>query len=90
MAGLQYNVYMFFLVSGGAASGKTTLVRRLPDRVAGLVCHDADEMPAADSGMRWQQLEQWVQQALAAQARGADFLLTGQSPLGELLEPALP
>jgi hypothetical protein len=76
---------MFFLISGGAASGKTTLARLLPARVAGLVCHDVDEMPAADAGTRWQHLEQWVQRALAAQTRGDDFLLTSQSPLGELL-----
>jgi hypothetical protein len=76
---------MFFLVSGSAASGKTTLARLLPAQLPGLVCHDADELPAADAPMRWQNLEQWVQQALAAQAQGADFLLTSHSPLGELL-----
>jgi hypothetical protein len=76
---------MFFLVSGGAASGKTTLARLLPAQMPGLVCHDADELPAANASMRWQNLEQWVQRALAAQAQGADFLLTSHSPLGELL-----
>jgi hypothetical protein len=76
---------MFFLVSGGAASGKTTLAQLLPAQVADVVCHDADEMPAANTRMRWQHLEQWVQQALDAQARGTDFLLTSHSPLGELL-----
>jgi hypothetical protein len=76
---------MFFLVSGSAASGKTTLVRLLPSQVSDVVCHDADELPAADAHTRWQLLEQWVQQALVAQAHGSDFLLTSQSPLGELL-----
>jgi hypothetical protein len=76
---------MFFLVSGGAASGKTTLARLLPAQVVDVVCHDADELPAADSRTRWEHLEQWVQQALAVQAQGSDFLLTSHSPLGELL-----
>jgi hypothetical protein len=76
---------MFFLASGSAASGKTTLARLLPAQVTNLVCHDADEMVAIDTDTRVRQLELWVQQALAAQAEGADFLLTSHSPLGELL-----
>jgi hypothetical protein len=76
---------MFFLISGSAASGKTTLARRLPTRLAQVVCHDADELPAADTAGRCINLERWVCQALEAQHGGQDFLLTAHSPLGELL-----
>jgi hypothetical protein len=76
---------MFFLISGGAASGKTTLARSLSSQLINVVCRDADEMPANDPHLRWQLLEHWVQQALALQSDGSDFLLTSQSPLGELL-----
>lgn len=76
---------MFFLMSGAAASGKTTLARALAGQVAGLECHDADAIPATTGQERWQNLEQWVQRALRAQRQGADFLLTSHSPLGELL-----
>jgi hypothetical protein len=76
---------MFFLFSGAAASGKTTIAKNLAGRVAGLECHDADEKRAADEFARCRQLEEWVQLALQAQSAGCDFLLAGQSPLGELL-----
>lgn len=76
---------MFFLVTGAAASGKSTYARLLAHHLAGVECHDADEMLAEDSDTRCVQLELWVRQALAAQRRGDDFLLTTHSPLGELL-----
>lgn len=76
---------MFFLISGAAASGKTTVARAFAGRRVDLRSHDADEIPASTGEERWYGLEQWVQQALAAQAQGADFLLTSHSPLGELL-----
>lgn len=47
---------MFFLISGGAASGKTTLARLLSDQETAALCHDADEVPAADASSRWLQL----------------------------------
>jgi hypothetical protein len=76
---------MFFLISGSAASGKTTFAQLLPDHLEKVVCHDADEKPAADAYTRCANLELWVCQALEAQQQGQDFLLTGHSPLGELL-----
>ncbi|MCE7984630.1 MAG: hypothetical protein DYG89_25945 [Caldilinea sp. CFX5] len=76
---------MFFLISGSAASGKTTLVRRLPTLLTRVVCHDADERVATTGEERCAQLEQWVADALSAQQAGNDFLLTSNSPLGELL-----
>ena len=76
---------MFFLVSGAAASGKTTIARLLGERLDQVVCHDADELPAADSDTRCANLEVWVRSALDVQRRGHDFLLATESPLGELL-----
>ena len=76
---------MFFLLTGAAASGKSTYARLLADHLAGVECHDADEMVAEDSDTRCAQLEVWVRRALEAQQRGYDFLLTTHSPLGELL-----
>lgn len=76
---------MFFLISGAAASGKSTLARLLPQQFGEIECHDADELVATTMGERWLQLEHWVQLGLAAQARGQDFLLASNSPMGELL-----
>jgi hypothetical protein len=84
-ARVDVEVAMFFLISGAAASGKTTVARTLARQMADLECHDADEVPATTIQQRWQYLEQWVQRALVAQAQGTDFLLTSHSPLGELL-----
>jgi hypothetical protein len=76
---------MFFLVSGAAASGKTTASRGLKGRIENLEVHDADEKAAQDEFSRCSQLEEWVQLALQNQPAGRDFLLTTHSPLGELL-----
>jgi hypothetical protein len=76
---------MFFLISGAAASGKTTIARTLAGQIAHLDCQDADQIPATTGQERWELLEQWVQRALVAQAQDTNFLLTSHSPLGELL-----
>jgi hypothetical protein len=76
---------MFFLVSGSAASGKTTVARNIAARVERLESHDLDEKIAVDEYTRCQQLEEWVRLALVGQLSGSDFLLTSHSPLGELL-----
>lgn len=76
---------MFFLVSGAAAAGKSTVAKNLSSRQKRLICHDADERKALDEYTRCQQLEEWVQLALHFQQEGQDFLLTSHSPLGELL-----
>jgi hypothetical protein len=76
---------MFFLVSGAAAAGKSTVAKNLPTRLKNLVCHDADEIKTEDEYTRCQQLEEWLQLALNHQREGQDFLLTTHSPLGELL-----
>ena len=76
---------MLFLIFGSSCSGKTTLLDALRERQADLEIHDFDEIGVpADADMAWRHRanEQWVQRALAA--RG-DFVLAGQTPLGELL-----
>ena len=76
---------MFFLVSGAAASGKSTVVKGLSSWLDNLICHDHDEIKAVDEDTRCQQLEEWIQLALNHQQKGQDFLLASHSPLGELL-----
>lgn len=79
---------MLFLIFGSSCSGKTTLLDALRVRMAEREIHDFDEIgvPAdADTAWRHRANEQWVQLALAEQAEGRDFVLAGQTPLGELL-----
>lgn len=76
---------MFFLISGAAASSKTTVARTISARLNNVVSHDYDEKVPTDVISRCQQLEAWVQLALEHQTSGQDFLLTSHSPLGELL-----
>jgi hypothetical protein len=79
---------MLFLIFGSSCSGKTTLLDALRVRQAELEIHDFDEIgvPAdADKAWRHRANEQWVQVALGEQAEGRDFVLAGQTPLGELL-----
>jgi hypothetical protein len=76
---------MFFLASGAAAAGKSTLLRNISLQMGDLECHDHDEKRVVDQYTRCQQLEQWVQSALQFQQEGHDFLLVSHSPLGELL-----
>jgi hypothetical protein len=78
---------MLLTISGSSCSGKTTTVRALGP-IDGLVWHDFDEIgvPAgADVVWRQRSLEGWIQRALRYQDDGLDMLLTGQSPLGEVL-----
>ncbi len=77
---------VLFVLTGSSCSGKTTLANALrADRIA---VHDSDErgVPSgADLAWRQSELEQWVGVALDYEADGMDLLLTGQSPLGEVL-----
>jgi hypothetical protein len=82
---LEQLKYMFFLVSGAAASGKSTVAKNLSSRLEDLICHDYDERSVTDQYTRRGQLEEWVQLALGHQQEGGDFLLTSHSPFGELL-----
>ncbi|UIX34530.1 AAA family ATPase [Streptomyces sp. GQFP] len=79
---------MLFKLTGSSCSGKTTLAYATASRLPHIVVHDFDELgvPAgADLHWRHRMTEMWVQRALEYQERGIDLLLTGQSPLGEVL-----
>jgi uridine kinase len=79
---------MLFKLTGSSCSGKTTLAYATASRLRHIVVHDFDELgvPAgADPHWRHHMTEMWVRRALEYQERGIDLLLTGQSPLGEVL-----
>jgi hypothetical protein len=74
-------------VAGSSCSGKTTTA----GACAGLdhmVVHDFDEIgvpSTADTRWRQRGMETWLRRVLDYQDKGLDVLLTGQSPLGEVL-----
>ncbi|MFJ4090786.1 hypothetical protein ACIPYS_04325 [Kitasatospora sp. NPDC089913] len=75
-------------LTGSSCSGKTTVARAVGERIGGVVVHDFDEVGVPDDADRiWRNrtTEMWVRRALDYQRRGLDLLLTGQSPLGEVL-----
>ncbi|RDI16757.1 hypothetical protein [Lentzea flaviverrucosa] len=79
---------MLLKLTGSSCSGKTTLARSVGDRLGRLAVHDFDEVGVPEGAdRRWRQrtTEMWVRRALEHQDRGVDLLLTGQSPLGEVL-----
>src|SRR3954452_13631970 len=79
---------MLLALTGSSGSGKTTLAYAVAGRLPSLVVHDFDEwgVPSdADTAWRQRTGEHWVRRAHALQEGGQDLLLTGQSPLGELL-----
>ena len=74
-------------IAGSSCSGKTTAARACAD-VRRLVVHDFDEIgvPAtADIRWRHRSMDAWLRRVLVYQDDGLDVLLTGQSPLGEIL-----
>jgi hypothetical protein len=79
---------VLFLIFGSSCSGKTTLLDALRMRRPELEIHDFDEIgvpTGADTAWRHRANEEWVRLALREQAEGRDFVLAGQTPLGELL-----
>ncbi|MER6447160.1 hypothetical protein [Streptomyces venezuelae] len=79
---------MLFTLTGSSCSGKTTLACSVGARLRNAVVHDGDELgvpEGADRRWRNRMTEMWVRRALEYQDRGLDLLLTGQSPLGEVL-----
>jgi hypothetical protein len=84
---------VLFTLTGSSCAGKTTAAGACSD-LPGLVVHDFDEVGVPrDADLRWRQrtLEHWIQVVLEYQAHGVDVLLTGQSPLGEVLaSPSAP
>ncbi|XVV08240.1 hypothetical protein ACQP2X_25675 [Actinoplanes sp. CA-131856] len=78
---------MLLTVAGSSCSGKTTAVRACAE-IDGLVVHDFDETGVprgADKVWRQRATEEWIRRALRWQDEGLDVILTGQSPLGEVL-----
>jgi hypothetical protein len=78
---------MLLTIAGSSCSGKTTVAQACAE-IHGLVVHDFDEIgvPAgADVVWRQRSMEEWIQRVLRYEADGLDVLLTGQSPLGEVL-----
>jgi hypothetical protein len=78
---------MLLTIAGSSCSGKTTAARACAE-IERLVVHDFDEIcvpVGADTTWRQLSTEQWIRRVLRYQAEGLDVLLTGQSPLGEVL-----
>jgi hypothetical protein len=80
---------MLLKLTGSSGAGKTTLAFALAGRLDGVVVHDFDEVgvpePPIPPHWRNRMTEVWVRRALEFQDRGLDLLLTGNSPLGEVL-----
>ncbi|SEC41643.1 hypothetical protein SAMN05216489_00679 [Streptomyces sp. 3213] len=80
---------MLFKLTGSSGAGKTTLAFAAVDRLDGIVVHEFDEVGVPDPPIpphwRNRMTELWVRRALEYQARGIDVLLSGNSPLGEVL-----
>ncbi|GAA4597529.1 hypothetical protein GCM10023194_72620 [Planotetraspora phitsanulokensis] len=79
---------MLLKLTGSSCSGKSALALSVAGRLRGVAVHDFDEVGVPEGAdRRWRQhmTELWVRRALDYQERGVDLLLTGQSPLGEVL-----
>jgi hypothetical protein len=79
---------MLFLLFGSSASGKSTALSGVRERLSDLRVHDFDEIEIPnDVDMAWRQRtnQAWLQRAREAQTDGLDFLLAGQTPFGEVL-----
>ncbi|MDL9977742.1 AAA family ATPase [Microbacterium candidum] len=81
---------MLLSLTGASGSGKSTVLERLRavrwGRPVECVEFDSIGVPSgADTAWRHGAIESWVQRALVAQDAGADLLLCGQVPIGELL-----
>lgn len=85
--------WLVLTMAGSTCSGKTTAAGHCTD-VEGLAIHEFDEIgvpSTADTLWRQRSMEQWIQRIVEYQDRGVDVLLTGQSPLGEVLaSPSAP
>ena len=76
---------MLYLISGAAASGKSTVSKALADRVPHIVLLEEDDRHAKTGEQRLANLELWIEDALALEAQGKDAIFPAQSPLGEVL-----
>ncbi|MGY4978296.1 hypothetical protein ACWCYL_14180 [Streptomyces sp. 900105755] len=79
---------MLLKLTGSSCSGKTTLAYAAAARIRKIAVHDFDELgvpKGVDRHWRHRMTEMWIRRALEYQERGIDLLLSGQSPLGEVL-----
>jgi hypothetical protein len=80
---------MLLKLTGSSGAGKTTLAFAAAERLDGIVVHEFDEVGVPDPPIpphwRNRMTELWVRRALEYQADGTDLLLSGNSPLGEVL-----
>jgi hypothetical protein len=79
---------MLLKLTGSSCAGKSTLAFSVASRLQRVAVHDFDEVGVPerpDRHWRHRMTELWVRRALECQGRGIDLLLTGQSPLGEVL-----
>ncbi|MFD5436441.1 hypothetical protein ACFWJ4_30380 [Kitasatospora sp. NPDC127067] len=85
---------MLLKLTGSSCSGKTTLAYAVGERLERVAVHDFDELgvpEGADRRWRNRMTERWVRRALEYQDCGVDLLLTGHSPMGEVLaSPSAP
>ena len=79
---------MLFLLTGSSGAGKSSVLAELPALVDDLLPLDVDELrPPADVTRAWwqEQVESLVRRSVEAQRRGLDAIVTGWTPLGEIL-----
>ncbi|MEY9907408.1 hypothetical protein ABIA35_003637 [Catenulispora sp. MAP12-49] len=80
---------MLLKLTGSSGGGKTTLSFAVAGRLPGTAVHEFDEVGVPDPPIpphwRNEMTEHWVRRALEYQDRGVDLLLSGNSPLGEIL-----
>ena len=79
---------MLFLLFGSSGSGKTVALDALRRRNFDAALHDFDEIgvpPDADTAWRQNANEDWIQRVLAIERDREDVVLTGATPMGELL-----
>jgi energy-coupling factor transporter ATP-binding protein EcfA2 len=76
---------MFYLITGAAASGKSTMLRNLREILTDVECHDSDEIQYDKNRKEGLDTVEWIERALSAQKKGKDFLLVAHTPLGSLL-----
>lgn len=80
---------MLLKLTGSSGAGKSTLAFAVADRLADVAVHEFDEVGVPDPPIpphwRNEMTEHWVRRALEYQERGVDLLLSGNSPLGEIL-----
>jgi hypothetical protein len=80
---------MLLVLTGSSGAGKSTLSFAVADLLAGAVVHEFDEVGVPDPPIppQWRTVmtEHWIQRALEYQERGTDLVLSGNSPLGEIL-----